>query len=89
MTNLKRGFWEKGMTEFIDLEGNRFDNVNPENGIYKDFTDPERPKGVLRQAGSAAPEKDRITTVTTNGNVTKTTVTDANGRVYSDSEKRR
>ena len=85
MSDLKRGFWEKGMTEFMAVDGEIY-KVNPENGTYKAR---EVDKGgnvryVSRLAGSCKPEGERITTVEDlkNGKE-KITVTDANGRIYS------
>ena len=85
MSDLKRGFWEKGMKEFMAVDGEIY-NVNPENGIYKAR---EVDKGgnvryVSRLAGSCKPEGERITTVEDlrNGKE-KVTVTDVNGRIYS------
>ena len=82
---MKKGFWEKGMTEFMATDGTIY-KVNPENGIYKAKEVDERGnvKYVSRLAGSCKPEGERITTVEDlkNGKE-KITVTDANGRIYS------
>ena len=85
MTNLRKGFWEKGMKEFMDIYGEVY-KVNPESGIYKakEVDKDGNVRYVSRLAGSCKPKEERITTVEDlkNGKE-KITITDVNGRIYS------
>ena len=85
MSDLKRGFWEKGMKEFMAVDGEIY-KVNPENGIYKAR---EVDKGgnvryVSRLAGSCKPDNEQFEVVEDLGNgKEKVTTKDKNGRIYS------
>lgn len=85
MGDLKRGFWEKGMKEFMDVNGEVY-KVNPENGIYKarETDKAGNVRYVSRLAGSCKPEGERITTVEDlKDGRERVTITDVNGRIYS------
>lgn len=71
-----RGFWEVGMTTYIDVEGKTWD-VDPRTGIYYGEG------GKLYKAGSTAPLKERFTEVTEDAEGNKKyVVKDKNGRIY-------
>jgi len=85
MSELRRGFWEKGMKEFMAVDGTIY-KVNPENGIYKAK---EVDKGgnvryVSRLAGSCKPDFEQFKVFEDLGNgKEKVTTKDKNGRIYS------
>ena len=73
---IKKGFWEAGMTTYTDLEGKTWE-VDPRTGIYSGEG------GKLYKAGSSVPEEERITEVTEDAEGNKKYVMkDKNGRIY-------
>lgn len=85
MSKLRKGFWEKGMTEFMSAEGKIY-KVNPENGIYKteEIDKAGNVRFVSRLAGSCKPDSEIITTIENLHNGKEKIIkTDVNGRIYS------
>ena len=80
---MKKGFWEKGMTEFMAVDGNIY-KVNPENGIYKakEVDEHGNVKYVSRLAGSCTPDSEHIFKTEKTEDRIRVTETDKNGRIY-------
>jgi len=72
----KKGFWEKGMREYTDLNGKTYE-VDPGTGIYSGEG------GKLYKAGSSAPLDERFVEITEDeeGNK-KFVIKDKNNRIY-------
>ena len=73
---LKKGFWEIGMTKYLDTDGKLWD-VDPVTGIYAGE------RGKLFKAGSTSPVDERFIEYSEDelGNK-KYVIKDAKGRIY-------